>query len=501
VRLGRTPVAALLALAALGAVAGVATGPGHARRGTRTLAARTARRRLNVVLILSDDENTDGAGVMRNVHRLLAEHGVTFVNAHVTTSECGPSRASILLGQYAHHTGVVDNFGSYHRFRDGSTLATWLHDAGYQTGLVGKYLNDYPLEGHDATPPGWDDWEVMDSVPEEKYYDYTLDDNGRLEHYGRAPGDYSTTVLTSRAVRFIRRARRPFFLYFAPVAPHLPAIPARRDRGKLEDIAPLHSPAIDERDIGDKPWAAWHRKLLRAAASLYQDDVRRRQLESLLALDRSVASIVRALRQEHELNDTAIVYTSDNGFLWGQHRLGGKLWPYEESTHVPLVVRTPWTRGNGTVSHAQVLNIDLASTIAELAGVRPGIPQDGVSFVPLLHGERAPWRRSYVVEYLGKNELGTGGPPPYDAVHTARYLYVEYRRGWRELYDLKRDPSELDNVAGTPRYATVQARLHRLLRRLMTAPPRAVAGRGPGDRAAPVGSGRPGAAAATTARA
>lgn len=496
-------MAVLGALALIGALAGVAARTGHARPRARPLATRAAkRRRLNVVLILSDDENTDGATVMHNVHRLLAEHGITFANYHVTTSECGPSRATMLLGQYSHHTGVVDNFGSYHHFQDASTLATWLHGAGYDTGLVGKYLNDYPLEGNDVTPPGWSDWEVMDSVPEEKYYDYTIDDNGRHVHYGRAPSDYSTTVLAQRAVRFIRRARRPFFLYFAPVAPHLPAIPSPRDRRKLEDIAPLHTPSIDEQDIGDKPWAAWHSKLLEAAADLYQDHVRQRQLESLLALDRSVASIVRTLKQRGELNDTVIVYTSDNGFLWGQHRLGGKLWPYEESTHVPLVVRTPWTQGNGTVSKAQVLNIDLASTIAQLAGVRPGIPQDGVSFVPLLQGEQRRWRRAYVVEYLGKDELRVGGPPPYDAVHTARYLYVEYKRGWRELYDLKRDPWELDNVAGTPRYAGLQAHLHVLLQRLMAAPPHPVAGPGTGGgHAAPVGSGTPGGATTTTARA
>jgi N-acetylglucosamine-6-sulfatase len=495
-------MAVLGLLALIGGAAGVAARTGHARTKGRPLAARTARRRrLNVVLILSDDENTDGATVMHNVHRLLAEHGITFANYHVTTSECGPSRATTLLGQYSHHTGVVDNFGSYHKFQDASTLATWLHGAGYDTGLVGKYLNDYPLEGHNVTPPGWDDWDVMDSVPEEKYYDYSVDDNGEIQHYGHAAADYSTTVLTKKAVRFIRSARKPFFLYFAPVAPHLPAIPAPHDQGKLEDIAPLHTPSIDEQDIGDKPWAAWHEKELQAAADLYQDHVRERQLESLLALDRSVKSIVQTLKQKHELNDTVIVYTSDNGFLWGQHRLGGKLWPYEESTHVPLVVRTPWTQGNGTVSTAQVLNIDLASTIAGLAGVRPGIPQDGVSFVPLLHGEKVRWRRSYVIEYLGTNELSTGGPPPYDAVHTSRYLYVEYKRGWRELYDLKRDPWELDNVAGTPKYAAVQAHLHVLLQRLMAAPPRPAGGSGRGGTATPVGSGTPGAATTTTARA
>jgi arylsulfatase A-like enzyme len=234
------------------------------------------------------------------------------------------------------------------------------------------------------------------------------------------------------------------------VAPHLPAIPAKRDQGRLENLAPLHTPAIDELNIGDKPWRAWHPGLLHAAAQLYENDVRRRQLESLYALDRSVKKIVDTLRRRHLLDRTVILYTSDNGFLWGEHRLGGKLWPYEESTHVPLVVRTPWRAGDGTRNAEPVLNIDLASTISSLAGMTPTKPQDGRSFVPFLHSRRAAWRRAYLIEYLGRSMLRVGGPPPYVAVHTRRYLYVEYRRGWRELYDLRRDPWELDNIAGSP---------------------------------------------------
>jgi arylsulfatase A-like enzyme len=203
--------------------------------------------------------------------------------------------------------------------------------------------------------------------------------------------------------------------------------------------------------------------------------VRVRQLESLLALDRSVATIVSTLRQRKLLDHTVIIYTSDNGFLWGEHRLGGKLWPYEESTRVPLIVRTPWRTGNGTVNTKPVLNIDLASTISRLAGVKPGKAQDGHSFVPFLHGRSIRWRNAFVVEYLGRNLLKVGGPPPYIAVHTGRYLYVEYRRGWRELYDLRRDPWELRNIAGQRKYVSLQRSLHVLLHRLDSAPPHAVA--------------------------
>jgi arylsulfatase A-like enzyme len=467
---GRSWIASTAAVLAA-SVAAAAAQPSGAQPQVR------AEPRLNVVLILSDDERLDGGTVMGNVHRLLAEHGVTFSNYHVTTSECGPSRASILQGQYSHHTGVLDNFGpnSFPRFDQRSNLAVWLHRSGYRTALVGKYLNDYTLYGNNEIPPGWDDWQVMDSIPMEKYYDYTLNENGRQVDYGDSAADYSTTVLTQKATSFIKqqRANKPFFLYFAPTAPHLPAIPAPQDRGKLEDIAPLHTPSIEEANIGDKPWRAWHKDLLKTAADLYQNHVRVRQLESLLALDRSVATIVTTLRHRKLLDNTVIIYTSDNGFLWGEHRLGGKLWPYEESTHVPLVVRTPWRAANGTVNPKPVLNIDLASTISRLAGIRPGKPQDGRSFVPFLHGRPARWRHAFVVEYLGRNQLKVGGPPPYYAVHTKRYLYVEYRRGWRELYDLRTDPWELNNVAADPSYAAVRRSLHVLLRRLDWAPPHA----------------------------
>ncbi len=433
-----------------------------------------ADQRLNVVLILSDDERSDGTMVMKNVQHLLADHGTTFTNMHVTTSMCGPSRASILTGQYAHHTGVLENFGphSFPAFTEESNdLGVWMHHAGYETGLVGKYVNSYTDAYVDhRVPPGWDDWQVMDSVPMEAYYNYSLNDNGSLVHYGNQPSDYSTTVLTHKAVHFIHQARRPFFLYFAPVAPHLPAIPAPKDQGKLENIAPIHSPAFNQRNIGKEPWRFWHKDLLSAAAQLYINHVRIRQEESLLALDRSVHSVVQALKARHELNRTVIVYTSDNGFLWGEHRLGGKVWPYEESTHVPLIVRTPWTH-SAQRNNQPVLNVDLAPTISALAGVKPGLPEDGRSFVPLLHGEQVPWRHAFLVEYLGHDLLHKGGPPPYEAVQTRRHLYVEYKNGWRELYNLRKDPWELNNIAGDPATKPLQAKLSQILQHLDTAPP------------------------------
>jgi N-acetylglucosamine-6-sulfatase len=449
-------------------------GAGGAAAGRPTSrSAHSAKKRLNVVLILSDDERSDGTAVMRNARTLLADHGVTFTDAHVTTSMCGPSRASILTGQYSHHTGFLTNFGphSYPAFEEeNDDLGVWMHRAGYETALVGKYVNSYTdAYVHHRIPPGWDDWQVMDSIPEEEYYDYSINDNGRLVHYGKKPSDYSTSVLTHKAVQFIQQAHHPFFLYFAPIAPHLPAIPARQDQGKLENIAPINSPDYDQRNVGKEPWRFFHKHLLSAAAKLYIKHIRIRQEESLLALDRSVRSIVHTLRVRHELSNTVILYTSDNGFLWGEHRLGGKIWPYEESTHVPLIVRTPWTHSAHWNSEP-VLNIDLAPTISALAGIKPGLPEDGRSLVPFLRGEHPHWRHAFLVEYLGKSALRQGGPPPYVAVQTKQQLYVRYRNGWRELYNLAKDPWELNNIAGDPRTKPLQSRLGRLLQKLYKAP-------------------------------
>ena len=448
---------------------------GIARDSSSAAAAAGGTPRLNVVVIVSDDERFDANRRMRNVQLLLGREGVTFDRYYTTTSECCPSRASILTGQYPHHTGVVANFGpgGYPSFDESSTLATWLHDAGYTTALVGKYLNGYTLAGNHHVPPGWDRWVAIDSVPEERYYGYTLNEDGHLVDYGRRPADYSTSVLTSKAFDFVRTARKPFFLYFAPVAPHLPAIPAPRDRESIRGLPPLRSPAFDEADISDKPWRSRFVRTFTPRGAAYDlDEVRGRQLETLRSLDRSVGRLVGELRRRHLLRSTVIVYLSDNGFLWGEHRLGGKLWPYEESIHLPLVIRTPWRAGDGTIDHHMALNVDIAPTVAALAGVDPGIPQDGRSLVPFLRANDPPWRVDGLIEYRGPGQLRRGGPPPFRAVRTRRFLYVAYDNGWRELYDMRRDPWQLDNVADTPRYASTQAYLARRLATLAHAPPR-----------------------------
>jgi arylsulfatase A-like enzyme len=445
--------AGVTALVAAGVAVEVAARPGH---------------QPNLILIVTDDQRADTLFAMPNVERLLGQHGVTFDNAFVTTSLCCPSRASILTGQLSRHTGVYNDvppMGGAPAFHDRSTLATWLHDTGYRTALIGKYLNDYSSLPPGYVPPGWDEWDAIQQEPVTRYYDYTLSENGRTERFGRAPADYSTNILGALARRFVRTARPPFFLYFAPIAPHVPAVPAHRDVRSFAGREAVRGVSFDERDISDKPWSGTYGRAIGPRLGGVYDHVREHMLESLQAVDRAVATIVAGLAARGQLDDTVIAYTSDNGYLLGEHRLLGKVWPYSESIRVPLVFRLPGQAAAGRVDRHLALNIDLAPTLAELAGVSPSLPEDGRSLVALLEGRVVPWRNAFLEEFLGR-QLVPNIPPPFEAVRTERYLYVEYRNGWRELYDLRVDPFELSNVAADPRFAAARTALQALLRRL-----------------------------------
>jgi len=424
--------------------------------------------RPNIVFILTDDETVEGLEVMPNVHRLLAEHGVLFDNAFVTTSLCCPSRASILTGEYSRHTGVYDNSppnGGVTAFNDDSTIATWIHHAGYRTGYVGRYLNGYESLGAKSfVPPGWDDWRGLATVKGPTQF--TLNENGHLVNYGPDPSDYLTYVIQRRAIDFIRAKRGPFFLNVGTLAPHFPTIPAAEDAGSFAN-APAYRPAsFDEADVSDKPWGASVPPMT-VGKIQYVDLLHRNTFETLLAVDRMVAAIVHELDRRKELDNTVIAFASDNGFLWGEHRLIGKIWPYEKSIRVPLIFRAPWI-SKGRVDHRFALNVDLASTFAQLAGAKVGLPQDGRSLVPLLRGDRVSWRSDFLIEYLGSVPGFEPIPAPrFEGVRTDRYKLIVYHDGTRELYDLVNDPDEMRSVAGDPAYRAIEAdlnaRLHRLL--------------------------------------
>ncbi|HSL00099.1 MAG TPA: sulfatase, partial [Rubrobacteraceae bacterium] len=325
--------------------------------------------RPNVVLILTDDQDVGSIEYMPNVERLMADEGTSFNNAFVTDALCCPSRATILRGEYAHNHGVVSNAsprGGHKRFaglgHERSTIATWLQDAGYDTALIGKYLNNYTDDG---VPPGWDEWRAISG----SHLSDDLNENGRIVTYD-PDRHHLDDVLAEKATDYVDRAAggSSFFMWLGTKAPHLPATPAPRHRDDFAGVSLPRGPSFDEEDVSDKP--AWVRDNppLREKEVSQLEEFHRERLRSLQAVDEMVVRIVRSLRESGELDNTYIFFTSDNGFHAGQHRLGtGKWTAYEEDIRVPLIVRGPGVPKGATREHL-VLNNDLAPTLTDIAG-------------------------------------------------------------------------------------------------------------------------------------
>lgn len=412
----------------------------------------------NVVVVMTDDQSLPTVDVMRSVERELAGEGTTFENAFATYPLCCPSRASFLTGQYAHNHGVMDNHaphGGYQAFDDSGTLPVSLGRAGYRTAYMGKYLNGYrPNTRRELgdIPPGWDQWFAAISNP---YFGGSFNANGRLREYGHRT--YQTDLLAKRGAGFVRQSANddvPFFLTLAVKAPHVEtarggtveAMPAPRHRGSFHGVPLPRSPAFNERDVSDKPSfvpaARFGRQQRSQIAQKY-----RGQLESVLAVDDAVATIVDELRAVDELDDTLIVFTSDNGLLLGEHRLDGKTQLYDESARVPLIMRGPGMP-EGATREQIVGNADLPATILELAGATPDRVLDGESLLPLAHDPELGAEGEILLE----NRKAT-------ALRTPRYMYAEHRGGERELYDMVEDPHQLESRHDDPELAEVREQL------------------------------------------
>jgi N-acetylglucosamine-6-sulfatase len=415
----------------------------------------------NIVLIVTDDQRWDTLRYMPTLQRELVGRGVTFENGFVTNPVCCPSRASVLTGAYSHTNRVYTNssdMGGFEGFRDESTVATWLDSAGYTTALMGKYLNGYPGS---YVPPGWDRWVAYTKTG---YYRYGFNVDG-VDLPVADQTTYSTDFLAQEAVSFLQAAPRPFFLYFAPFAPHEPATPAERHQSAFSNLRDWRPPSYNEPDVSDKPPWVRTKAQLDAARRAKIDSLRIRQLRSLLAVDEAIGSILQALSDSGELGNTLILFMSDNGYLWGEHRLRGKRYPYEESIRVPFVVRYDALVGEARTDVRPVLGIDVAPTLAALAGTAaPGA--DGNNLLPLLGAaDGVPWRTRFLVEGMGTN------PPTYCAMRTLRFAFVTYSTGARELYDLAADPYQLRNLAGRPAFTGTVAAFRKGLARLCNPPP------------------------------
>jgi len=411
----------------------------------------------NVVVILTDDQRSDTLHYMPTVESELVGKGINFSNAFVVNPVCCPSRSSILTGRWSHSTGVwgVDGpYGGFHVFNDSSTLPIWLGQAGYQTALIGKYLNGY--EDGSYVPPGWDQW-FAHTTNENAYFDWNASENGNPISFGSEESDYNTDVLGARAAAFIRNSGAdPFFLYFAPKAPHLPATPAPRHAGTFAGLEPWRPPSWNEADVSDKPLYVRSSAPIDAAIL---DGMRERQLESLLATDDAVGGIIAALEETGKLHDTLIIFMSDNGFLWGEHRKAHKLVPYDESIRVPLVIR--WDAlGAQSVSNRFALNVDLAPTIAAAVGIEAP-KAEGKSLLPLLTNTATSWRTSFLIEHYAQ----PWRVPGYCGFRSSQWKYVQYTTGEEELYDLRRDPYELHS-----RHREERARVIRYRDRVLRSP-------------------------------
>jgi arylsulfatase A-like enzyme len=440
----------------------------------------------NIVFVLTDDLDVGVYSRMPRLHQLMNDQGLAFTQHHLNISLCCPSRTAILRGQYAHNTQIFGNSppnGGFETFfanhSETETLPVWLAAAGYHTVLMGKYLNGYPNTAPaDYVPPGWSEWSSPVAGNPYSDYNYTMNENGQDKAYAMAATDYMPDVLTAKAVDFIQRAsstHQPFFIYIAPYVPHSPATPAPRYASDFPGAKAPRTASFNQSDVSHSP--TWVQALpaltttqIAAIDALYQ-----KRLQSMEAVEDMVQQIVDTLQQTGQLDHTYIVFTSDNGFHQGQHRLrSGKNTEFDEDLLVPLVIRGPGVPAGATID-APTVNCDFAPTFLDLAGAAIPDGVDGRSLVPLLGGHApAVWRNAVLLQHAAEvvdtephlrdsvlttlepeDVVGTAAqaaaesPPPFEGVRTKKYTYVEYASGEKELYDHDTDPAEVTNIAAT----------------------------------------------------
>jgi arylsulfatase A-like enzyme len=513
----------------------------------------------NFVVIQTDDETLDqlytvfNAGgidvpAMPNTLSLIAGRGITFNRYYVSYPLCCPSRVSLMTGRYAHNTNVRGNVqpnGGYTGFKSRGAfthnIATWLQGAGYRTIHIGKFLNGYGDEPYDNgtdVPPGWSSWHTVENADTHHYfYGYSLNDNGTIDgpfgdsgswdtrEYGERdyfgcptttiedkPCLYETDVLTRIAWEELNGTspEQPFYLQLDYTAPHgdfrRPAGPEPAPRHyTLFDGAPFpHSreEGFNEGNVNDKP------RFIREAPYLSLNDIHtyrvyyQKALASLRAIDDGVKVVLDTLGAQHRLSNTYVIFTSDNGFFYGEHRLtGGKFLAYEPATHLPLLIRGPGIKKG--VSTGQIAgNIDITPTILELAGVKPDKSVDGTSLVPFFRDPDLRTRRPFLFEsFVETNDVNANGgeqaepapaytpgpaarpsarasrgatasivapPKDYEGIRLGPYKYIEWPNGEKELYDITKDPNELNNIVKVANFFPIRAYLHAQLVRLET---------------------------------
>jgi N-acetylglucosamine-6-sulfatase len=423
----------------------------------------------NIVLIVTDDQTVEDLVAMPQVRERLAATGVTFEEAFAPYPLCCPARATLLTGQYAHNHHVLGNqlpYGGFQRLDDRETLPVWLQRAGYDTVMLGKYLNGFPAAGEEGyIPPGWTDWRVP-VAGIYNFWNYTLNVNGQPTAYENR---YQTDVWQEHLDEIVDTyagGEDPFFLWAGFLAPHnggpdepddpatglgTPAVaPEYRDAQAGLELP--DKPSINEADVSDKP-AHIRRAQLRNLAALTELYQQRR--ESLMSVDDAVGRLIDRLEAAGELDDTVFVFTSDNGYLVGEHRRVGKTIGYEESVRVPLLLSGPGIP-SGVVRSQLVSQADIAPTILELAGASSRLVADGRSLLPFATGAARDRERAILLQ---AGPAGATDERWYTAIRTRSHVYVEFDTGEREFYDLGEDPLQLDSAHDDTRSRGVVRRL------------------------------------------
>jgi len=414
----------------------------------------------NIVFILADDLSSNLVPYMPNLLAIQKE-GTTFSNYFVTDSLCCPSRSSIFTGEYPHNTGVFTNVepdGGYGVFlkqgNESHTFAVALQRNGYKTAMLGKYLNGY-IPARSGVPQGWNEWDVAgDGYPE---FNYNLNQNGRIVHYGNSPQDYLTDVVAGLGEAFMRKsAQGPFFVEIATFAPHAPYIPAPRDADKFPELSAPRSAAFAVHPDANAPnWLKEIRPLLPVEIRKIDQEFRMRA-QSVQAIDKMIGDI-RATLAALGADNTYVVFSSDNGLHMGEYSLRpGKQTPFDIDIRVPLIVVGPGV-AKGQVVNAIAENVDLFATFTDIAEASSSASTDGHSLLPLLRGNTAAdWRNVALIEHHRPRPDPSdpdapaphaGNPTSYEALRTGNALYVEYESEETGYYDLSRDPLELKNIA------------------------------------------------------
>jgi N-acetylglucosamine-6-sulfatase len=451
----------------------------------------------NIVFVLTDDLSWDLITPQFAPHIVELERlGATFDHYFVADSLCCPSRATIFTGLFPHDTKVTTNLppdGGFQKFQtqklDGKTFAVGLHGAGYETSLLGKYLNGYgdpPGKTTSPVPPGWTDWHVSNTTGYAEF-NFWQNDNGTFNTY-KGQDNYGVDVLNGDAQTFIKKsADKQFAIEVATFAPHAPYTPAPRNANDFPHLRAPRDPSFNTRNTDPPAWLAQHTKL--GPGKIAGIDVAfRKRAQAVEAVDKLVADTEATLAAEHLTDDTYFVFSSDNGYHLGQHQLQrGKQTAFETDIRVPLIVTGPGVPA-GRLVHQVAQNVDLLPTFLDMANTKPSGPVDGHSLLPLLQptDDTSPWRTVALVEHNGADQSPNdpdredkGNPTTYDAIRIAaphldgfrkpvEAVWVEYqdKAHETEYYDLNRDPYEQHNIAGQLTSAQ-RAELHKVLTALV----------------------------------